>query len=194
MSLHVVDTLVHERRPRKLCRVGSTGPLSSRTPTIFANSVWDVKWRVESHVWTWCPLPNSGSKIFWLVGHWFHGTLSNFLRQPIHFGSHRLCFQVGGSYTNKDEWQLSCHQVFKRKYHFTLRSPPCDNKRQRESFLQSDFWIPNVEYSISHKLSTVYHPQTNGQVKVTNKQIKLILEKTVGQNWKDWLIKLIDAL
>ena len=50
------------------------------------------------------------------------------------------------------------------------------------------------KYSISHKLSMAYHPQTNGQVEVTNRQIKLILEKTVGQNRKDWSIKLIDAL
>jgi len=25
--------------------------------------------------------------------------------------------------------QPSCHQFFKRKYHFTLQSSPCDNKR-----------------------------------------------------------------
>jgi len=31
-------------------------------------------------------------------------------------------------------------------------------------------------------------------VKITNRQIKLILEKTVRQNRKDWSIKLIDAL
>ena len=49
------------------------------------------------------------------------------------------------------------------------------------------------KYSISHKLSTTYHPQTNGQVEVTNRQIKLILEKIVGQNRKYWSVKLIDA-
>jgi len=39
-----------------------------------------------------------------------------------------------------------------------------------------------------------YYPQTSGQVKVSNRQIKLILEKTVSQNWKYWSTKLVDAL
>jgi len=50
------------------------------------------------------------------------------------------------------------------------------------------------KYSITHKLFTAYHLQTNGQIEVTNRQIKLILEKTVGQNRKEWSIKLIDSL
>jgi len=41
------------------------------------------------------------------------------------------------------------------------------------------------KYSISHKLSTA---QKNGQVEVTNRQIKFILKKTVGHNRKiGWL-------
>ena len=41
------------------------------------------------------------------------------------------------------------------------------------------------KYSITYKLSTAYHPQANGQVEITNRQIKLILKKIVGQNRKD---------
>ena len=50
------------------------------------------------------------------------------------------------------------------------------------------------KYSITHKLSTPYHPQTCGQVEVSNRQIKQILEKTVNKNRKDWSQKLTDAL
>ena len=50
------------------------------------------------------------------------------------------------------------------------------------------------KHSINHKLSTPYDPQTSGQVKVSNRQMKLILEKAVSQNRKDWSTKLMDAL
>jgi len=50
------------------------------------------------------------------------------------------------------------------------------------------------KYVITYKLSTPYHHQTSGQVEVSNKQIKFILEKTVNKNRKDWSTKLVDDL
>ncbi|KAL0702240.1 hypothetical protein Bca4012_058362 [Brassica carinata] len=47
---------------------------------------------------------------------------------------------------------------------------------------------------VKHKVATPYHPQTSGQVEVSNKQIKGILEKVVGTKRKDWSAKLDDAL
>ncbi|GJX67773.1 reverse transcriptase domain-containing protein [Tanacetum coccineum] len=50
------------------------------------------------------------------------------------------------------------------------------------------------KYRVTHKLSTAYHPQTNGQIEVTNRAIKRILERSVGYNPKNWFEKLDDAL
>ena len=50
------------------------------------------------------------------------------------------------------------------------------------------------KYGVQHRVATPYHPQTSGQVEVSNRQIKQILEKTVGKTRKDWSAKLDDAL
>jgi hypothetical protein len=50
------------------------------------------------------------------------------------------------------------------------------------------------KYFITHKVATPYHPQTSGQVEVSNREIKHILEKTVNPNRKDWPLRLNDAL
>ena len=42
------------------------------------------------------------------------------------------------------------------------------------------------KYGFTHKVSTAYHPQTNGQAELANREIKHILEKTVAPNRKDW--------
>nr|GEU98465.1 reverse transcriptase domain-containing protein [Tanacetum cinerariifolium] len=50
------------------------------------------------------------------------------------------------------------------------------------------------KYGVTHRLSTSYHPQTSGQVEVSNRGLKRILERTVGENRASWLEKLDDAL
>nr|GEV35006.1 reverse transcriptase domain-containing protein [Tanacetum cinerariifolium] len=46
----------------------------------------------------------------------------------------------------------------------------------------------------THKISTTYHPQTNGQTEVTNRAIKRILKRSVRYNPKDWFENLNNAL
>nr|GFB18889.1 reverse transcriptase domain-containing protein [Tanacetum cinerariifolium] len=51
-----------------------------------------------------------------------------------------------------------------------------------------------AKYGVTHRLSTAYHPQTSGQVEVTNRGLKRIFERTVGENCALWSDKLEDAL
>jgi hypothetical protein len=47
---------------------------------------------------------------------------------------------------------------------------------------------------IEHRVSTVYHPQTDGQAETSNRQLKSILNKTIEKGGKDWSKKLDGAL
>ncbi|KAL0287077.1 UNVERIFIED_CONTAM: hypothetical protein Sangu_2707400 [Sesamum angustifolium] len=50
------------------------------------------------------------------------------------------------------------------------------------------------KYNVTHRVSTSYHPQINGQVEISNWEIKSILEKMVNPNRKDWSTRLDDTL
>nr|GEX47258.1 reverse transcriptase domain-containing protein [Tanacetum cinerariifolium] len=51
-----------------------------------------------------------------------------------------------------------------------------------------------AKYGVTHRLSTAYHPQISGQVEVTNRGLKHILERTMGENRALWSDKLEDAI
>ena len=61
-------------------------------------------------------------------------------------------------------------------------------------FIEKGFEALLAKYGVTHRVATPYHPQTSGQVEVSNRQIKAILEKTVSRSRKDWSSKLDDAL
>lgn len=49
-------------------------------------------------------------------------------------------------------------------------------------------------YQIKHKKASSYHPQTSGQVEVTNRELENILKKIVASHKKDWADKLPEAV
>ncbi|GKF13869.1 reverse transcriptase domain-containing protein [Tanacetum coccineum] len=61
-------------------------------------------------------------------------------------------------------------------------------------FCNDQFAKVMFKYGVTHRLSTAYHPQINGQVEVSNRGLKRILERTVGENHASWFDKLDDDL
>ncbi|GKC47940.1 reverse transcriptase domain-containing protein [Tanacetum coccineum] len=61
-------------------------------------------------------------------------------------------------------------------------------------FCNDQFAKVMLKYGVTHRLSTAYHPQTSRQVEVSNRGLKRILERTVGENCTSWSDKLDVAL
>nr|GEW11815.1 reverse transcriptase domain-containing protein [Tanacetum cinerariifolium] len=61
-------------------------------------------------------------------------------------------------------------------------------------FCNDQFTKVMLKYGVTHRLATTYHPQISGQVEVSNRGLKRILERTVGENRTSWSDKLDDAL
>ncbi|GJU34100.1 reverse transcriptase domain-containing protein [Tanacetum coccineum] len=81
---------------------------------------------------------------------------------------------------------------------YSWRSTICQNwcKRKHSPPTTPELFFAKVmlKYGVTHRLSTAYHPQTSGQVKVSNRGLKRILERTIGENRASWSDKLDDAL
>nr|GEV18528.1 reverse transcriptase domain-containing protein [Tanacetum cinerariifolium] len=61
-------------------------------------------------------------------------------------------------------------------------------------FCNDQFTRVMIKYGVTHRLAIAYNPQTSGQVEVSNRGLKLILERTVRENRASWSDKLDDAL
>nr|GEX14954.1 reverse transcriptase domain-containing protein [Tanacetum cinerariifolium] len=61
-------------------------------------------------------------------------------------------------------------------------------------FCNDQFAKVMLKYGVTHRLATAYHPQTSGQVEVSNRGLIRILKRTVGENRASWSDKLDDTL
>ncbi|GJX50298.1 reverse transcriptase domain-containing protein [Tanacetum coccineum] len=60
-------------------------------------------------------------------------------------------------------------------------------------FCNDQFAKVMLKYGVTHRLSTTYHPQTSGQVEVSNRGLKRILERTVGENRASWIARIVEG-
>ena len=61
-------------------------------------------------------------------------------------------------------------------------------------FTNSHFRSLLRKYRVHHHVTTPYHPQANGQVEVSNREVKNILKKIILTDERDGAAKLPDAL
>nr|GEV62008.1 reverse transcriptase domain-containing protein [Tanacetum cinerariifolium] len=61
-------------------------------------------------------------------------------------------------------------------------------------FCNDKFAKVMTKYGVTYRLATAYHSQISGQVEVSNRGLKRILKRTVGENHASWSDKLDDAL
>ena len=61
-------------------------------------------------------------------------------------------------------------------------------------FCNKPFATLLAKYGVKHKVTTPYHTQTSGQVKLANGEIKTILMKVLNLNKKDWFLKMLESL
>ena len=61
-------------------------------------------------------------------------------------------------------------------------------------FTNSHFRSLLKKYRVHHHVTTPYHPQANGEVEVSNREVKNILKKIIRTDGRDWAAKLPDAL
>ena len=61
-------------------------------------------------------------------------------------------------------------------------------------FTNSHFKSLLKKYGVHHCVTTPYHSQENGQVEVSNREVKNILKKIIRTDGRYWAAKLLDAL
>nr|GEW83388.1 reverse transcriptase domain-containing protein [Tanacetum cinerariifolium] len=116
----------------------------------------------------------------------------------IHYASKTMT-EAESNYTTTKKEMLAVVYAFEKFCSYLIMNksiitPKAIISDRGTHFCNDQFAKVKSKYGVTHRLSTAYHPQTSGQVEVTNRGFKRILEMTVEENRASWTDKLDDAL
>jgi len=128
------------------------------------------------------------------MGNRLHGPIPSFLRESIHISSGRLRIKVGraAAYARNDANAVS--KFLKKQIFSRFGTPRAIISDEGMHFINRIITNLLTKFNVSHRVATAYHPQTNDQAEITNREIKSILEKVVSTSRKDWTERLDEAL
>nr|GEX25538.1 reverse transcriptase domain-containing protein [Tanacetum cinerariifolium] len=115
--------------------------------------------------------------------------------KPIHYGS-KTMNDMESNYTTTEKEMLAVVYAFENFRSYLIMNKiivHTDHSALKYLFAKKDAKFM-LKYKVIHRLFTAYHPQTSGQVEVSNRGLKRILERTIGENSASWSDKLDDAL
>ncbi|GJS63129.1 retrovirus-related pol polyprotein from transposon TNT 1-94 [Tanacetum coccineum] len=132
---------------------------------------------------------------------WSHTMTHVNVREKSHRGTKcpKILFRFVRSLTSKASTLWGCSRLHKGTDIYSwlstiFRTPRAIISDRGTHFCNDQFSNVLKKYGVTHKLSTSYHPQTSGQVEVSNRGLKRILERIVGEHRAKWADKLDDAL
>nr|GEV23483.1 reverse transcriptase domain-containing protein [Tanacetum cinerariifolium] len=128
---------------------------------------------------------NSNLRDFRCLGHRFHGSFpSSRGNKYILMAVDYLSKWVEAKALPTNDARVVCKVL---KSPFARFGTPCAIISDRSThFCNYQFVKVMLKYGVTHRLATAYHPQTSGQVEVSNRGLKIIMERTVGENRASW--------
>lgn len=106
----------------------------------------------------------------------------------------RLLHEMGGSRANGDYHKPKSDQIPMKERYLSIHNPKEYNMDNGLQFNEVHYREWYTGLGIKVKYSSPGHPQTNGQVEVTNKTLLTILKKKVVELKSDWADELFGVL
>ncbi|XP_021743263.1 uncharacterized protein LOC110709359 [Chenopodium quinoa] len=120
--------------------------------------------------------------------------VSIFQLELLHTRGRRLCVQVTEAIASPTNDAKVVMKLFKKTIFPRFGVPRAIISDGGTHFHERQLDNLVKKYGVYHRTGLSYHPQTSGQVEVSNSEIKAILEKVVAKSRKDWSMKLDDTL
>ena len=128
------------------------------------------------------------------MGDRLHGTFPTLIWKPIHSPCCGLCIQLVKTTVCPRNDANTVVRFLQRNILSSFGASRTIISNEGSHFANKMFVKLLRRYGVRHVMGLAYHPQSNGQVEMYNREIKNILEKSVNASKKDRSAKLDDAV